>query len=58
MRSPWFVVSRLCAVAWVLFMTIGCTAIPQQTSAPAGDSVAVSRQAQDRQVIVTLVWRP
>jgi subtilisin family serine protease len=35
-------------------MAIGCAAIPQQTSAPAVDSAAVARQAQDRQVIVTV----
>jgi subtilisin family serine protease len=54
MRHPWFAVTRWGAVAWALFMAVGCAAIPQQTSAPAVDSAAVSRQAQDRQVIVTL----
>jgi subtilisin family serine protease len=54
MRHPWFAVTRWGAVAWALFMAVGCAAIPQQTSAPAVDSAAVSRQAQDRQVIVAL----
>ena len=54
MRHPWFAVTRWGAVAWALFMAVGCAAIPQQPSAPAVDSAAVSRQAQDRQVIVTL----
>jgi subtilisin family serine protease len=54
MRYPWFVVIRWCSVAWGLFMAIGCAGIPQQTSTATGDSAAVSRQSQDRQVIVTL----
>jgi subtilisin family serine protease len=35
-------------------VAIGCSAIPQQTSAPTFDSADDARQAQDRQVIVTL----